>query len=246
MEKEYIRDFFISYTDVDTKLQLSLVSSVCLLQNMMTEYFTNLKSDNIILREKNNAAWVVVKTKIHFNQYPNFKDMIKGNSFTTKIKPIRVETETQFRNNNDEILFYAEQESCVIDLETRKIRKVDTVNYPMNLETRNSMDDTAYSKLIEDFSEVDKVYEQVVYSTDIDYSKHMNNVFYVRYIMNSLSCDFLSNNKITDFEIHYINESKEGQLLKIYKKEREGKIEFLIKEKERKIVRACLNYTSLG
>lgn len=246
MEKEYKREFLVTYTDVDSKLQLSLINSICMVQNMMTEYFYNLKSDNMILREKNNAAWVVIKTKIHFNKNPLFNEIIKGDSFTTSIKPIRVNTETQFKNINDEILFYAKQESCVIDLDSRKIRKVNSVNYPMDIETRDSVDNTTYSKLNQDFSENDKVYEQSVYSTDIDYSKHTNNVCYVRFIINSLSCEFLENNKITDFEIHYINESKEGQNLQIYKKENNGKIEFLIKEKDREIVRASLNYIAIN
>lgn len=62
------------------------------------------------------------------------------------------------------------------------------------------------------------MYEQKVFSADIDYSRHTNNAVYVKYIANTLSCEFLDKNKITDFEIHYINESKEGQNLRVYKK----------------------------
>ena len=65
---------------------------------------------------------------------------------------------------------------------------------------------------------------------------------YVRYILNSLNCEFLDSCKITDFEIHYINESKEGQKLNIYRKIKDNEIEFLIKEENREIVRANLKY----
>ena len=47
-------------------------------------------------------------------------------------------------------------------------------------------------------------------------------------------------NKITDFEIHYINERKEGQNLRVYKKVESNVIDCLIMEKEREIVRAKL------
>ena len=60
-----------------------------------------------------------------------------------------------------------------------------------------------------------------------------------------MSCEFLDQCQITDFEIHYINETREGQTLKIYKKLKEQEIEFLIKEEEREIVRASLKYTKL-
>jgi acyl-ACP thioesterase len=56
-----------------------------------------------------------------------------------------------------------------------------------------------------------------MHSQDIDFSNHVNNAVYVRDIMNSLSNDFLDKVSITDVEMHYIAESKEGQILKIYK-----------------------------
>ena len=88
------------------------------------------------------------------------------------------------------------------------------------------------------------VYEKKVHSQDIDFSNHVNNAVYVRDIMNSLSNDFLNKVSITDVEMHYIAESKEGQILKIYKKELENNIiRFLIKEKEREIIRASISYS---
>ena len=112
------------------------------------------------------------------------------------------------------------------------------------MEIKNAIDENSYTKLNEIFTEKDFVYEQKIYSTDIDYSRHTNNASYIRFMANVLSCDFLDKNQITDFEIHYLNESTEGQTLKIYKKEREQEIEFLIKEKDnnKEIARAILKY----
>ena len=31
---------------------------------------------------QNNAAWVVSKTKVHFNKYPTWKDIIYARSYT--------------------------------------------------------------------------------------------------------------------------------------------------------------------
>lgn len=242
MENEYKRRFFVGYTNADRNINLSLLSAISLVQDMMTEYFGFLKSDNIILKKENNAIWVLTKTKIHFNKYPSWRELIEGTVFTTDIKPIRVSTEVDFKNENNEILFYAKQESCAIDLTDRKIRKISSVNYPAEVQTKKGCDNVPYLKLKEEFAEEDKIYEQIIYSSDIDFSYHTNNVMYVRYILNSLSCEFLDNCKITDFEIHYINESKEGQKLKVYRKIKDTEVDFLIKEGEREIVRANLKY----
>lgn len=246
MKIEYEREYQVNYTEVDQNLKLALVDSITLQQNMGTEYFESFKSDNVILRNQNNAAWVVSKTKVHFNKYPTWKDIIYARSYTTKVKPIRVEMETTFKNKDGEEYFCAKQEMCPIDLETRKIRKINTVNYPPDMETEENIIDEPFLKLTADFSEDDLVYKQKVFLTDIDYSRHTNNVSYVKFIINTLSSEFIDRYQITDFEIHYINESKEGQILRIYKKEKENSIEFLIKEGEKEIVRANLIYNMKG
>ena len=234
MENEYKRKFFI--------VNLSVLNSLYLIQDMMTEYFGFLKSDNIILKSENNAIWVLAKTKVHFNKYPKWRDLIEGTVFTTGIKPIRVETEAQFKDKDNNVLFYANQETCVIDLTDRKIRKINTVNYPTGVQIKEGINKEKYLRLNTEFTEADKVYEQKIHSTDIDFSYHTNNVSYVKYILNSLNSDFIDSHKITDFEIHYINESKEGQKLSIYKKIKDNEIEFLIKEENREIARANLKY----
>ena len=242
MENEYKRKFFIGYSNCDRKVNLSVLNSLYLIQDMMTEYFGFLKSDNIILKKENNAIWVLTKTKVHFNKYPTWRDVIEGTVFTTGIKPIRLETETQFQDKDKNILFYANQEICVIDLTDRKIRKINTVNYSTGVQIKEGINKEKYLRLNTEFTEADKVYEQKIHSTDIDFSYHTNNVSYVKYILNSLNSDFIDSHKITDFEIHYINESKEGQKLSVYKKNKDNEIEFLIKQENREIVRANLKY----
>ena len=242
MENKYKRKFFIGYSNCDRKISLSLLDSFYLIQDMMTEYFGFLKSDNIILKRENNAIWVLTKTKVHFNNLPVWRDVVEGTVFTTNIKPIRVGTETQFKDKDNNILFYANQETCAIDLDDRKIKKISTVNYPKDLEIIEGINKEKYLKLNDEFTIDDKVSEQIVHSTDIDFSHHTNNVSYIRFILNSLSSEFLDNCKVTDFEIHYINETKEGQKLEIYRKLKDTDVEFLIKENDREIVRANLKY----
>jgi len=240
MKRVYHKDYKISYSEVNQDLKLSVYESFNLAQDTVTEYFESFGGDNIVVKNKDNAVWVVSKAKVHFNRFPAWTDVIKGMCYTTKIKPIRIELETAFQNKNGEVLFVTNQESCVVDVETKKIRKINTITYPQDMEVEPSLAQGGYLKLDTKFTEEDFVYEQKIYSQDIDYSKHVNNAIYVRYVMNALSCDFFRKNKITDFEIHYINESKEGQVLRIYKKEEDTNIRFLIKNDEKEIIRANL------
>lgn len=242
MSTEYESKYEISYTELNQDLELGLTNAVELVQSILTDYFISFGSDNETIKNKNNALWVLSKTKIHFDKSPKWKDFVYGKSYTTKIKPIRVEMETVFKDEEDKYLFGAKQEICPIDIDTRKPRKISTIEYPKDMELKESFDKEPYSRLNEQFTKEDFIYEQKIYSSDIDFSRHTNNAVYVRLIANVLTCDFLDKNQITDFEIHYINESVEGQVLRIYKKERTQEMEFLIKESDREIARAILKY----
>ena len=248
MKIDYKKEYKIAYTDVDSKAKLSLTSCLELAQNMVTDYFGSFQNDNLTLTNKYNAVWVYSKTKVHFWKIPKWKDNLKLETYAEKIKPIRIELETSFKNENDELLFGVNQELCIMDLETRKPRKLNTINYPVDMETGASVVNCSFQKLNVKFEESDLVYKQKIYSQDIDFSKHTNNVIYARYIMNCLTNDFLDKIEITDFEIHYISESKENQILEIYKKEKNGEIEFLIKDEQegKEIVRANLKYMKCG
>ena len=58
------------------------------------------------MKNKDNAVWVVSKAKVHFNKFPSWRDVIKGRCYTTKIKPIRVEVETAFKNIDNKRFYY--------------------------------------------------------------------------------------------------------------------------------------------
>lgn len=151
--------------------------------------------------------------------------------------------ETKFTNQDNELVFVASQQSCLLDMDTRKIRKIDTVNFPKDMDVEATLFENGYQKLNDEFDEKDFVYEQTVFSQDIDFSNHINNAVYVRYIMNALPIELLDRIDITDAEIHYLAEGKEGQKLRIYRKDIDGKtIRFLIKENDRELIRASIEY----
>jgi acyl-CoA thioesterase FadM len=127
MIREYNKEYKIGYSQTNQKLELEIYDAFNLSQDTVTEYYESFGGDNIVLKENDNAIWVTTKAKANFIKFPKWRDVVKSKSYTTKIKPIRVNTETIFKDSNDEMLFVIEQEACVIDLDTRKIRKVNTM-----------------------------------------------------------------------------------------------------------------------
>ncbi len=247
MENKYIynKNYIINFTEVGEDAKLNLTSAINLAQDVTGEYFEEFESDNLSLRKKNNAAWVLTKTKVHFEKHPTWKDKVKCICHTTEVTKARVELETVFKDLKDNILFVIKQEICPVDFPTRKIKKITDISYPKDMKVYEEVLKEKYLKLKGSFEEKDKALTQKVYSSDIDFIGHVNNAVYVKYIMNTLDCKFLKENEIIDFEIHYLHECKEKDTLKIYKKQDGNKIEFLIKNEDIDSVKAFLSYKKL-
>lgn len=238
MKYEYNENHEIKYSETDSNLKLSLVSSMNLAQDMMTKYFGKIKSDNVTNKTKFNAIWVVTKTKVHFEKIPEWNEKIESISHNIDSKKVRILLETEFKMKENPA-FVVIHECCPIDVTTRKIRRLDSISYPENLEIADATYSTTFAKLSSNFTGEDFVKKITVQPTDIDYNNHTNNVSYVRFIMNCFKTDFWDNKHIEEFEINYINESREGEELSIYIKEiSKNIIDILIKKDDKEIVKA--------
>lgn len=240
MKNSYERNFFVSSYFVDANLKLGLYQTIGIFQDMMTEHLTIMNCNGEMLTKENNAFWVVTKLKLHFFSRPNWLSHIKVLTFPTKAQLVRFDRCFMIKDEQDEILAVAKQEMCALDCTTHHIRRISSTLYPLTMECLEMIPLDAYLHLEDDFSEDDFVYEEEVRLVNIDRSKHMNNVEYVRFVMNALNCEDLYQKEIEDFEIHYVNESVEHQHLRVYKKIKRDGFHFLIKEQERIIVKAFL------
>lgn len=243
MKYDYQKEFTLHYSEIDSSAHFSLVSCLNYIQNMSTEYFATMKTDNFTLSTQNNAVWVITKTKIKFIKRPVWKEKVCIRIYSVKVSAIRYNVEISFESETGEVLVIAKQEYCVMDIETRKARKIATVSFPNDLEVEEEKYPDDYRRLREEFLQENSCYSQKIFSQDIDFSKHTNNVSYVRFLMNLFSCGFLEEHEIKDFEIHYISESREGQNLTIYQRKiSEKEIDFLIKAEDKEITRAYITF----
>ena len=242
MENLCNKNILIEYSDVDTNLNLSVFHATNIVQNIMTNLFDNIGLTNMVLKQHHNAAWVISKLKVGFTQYPRLNDIVTGRAFVSSNSKIRLNLDSVFNDTSNNALFYAKQEICPMDLSTRKVRRLDTINYPTNLELHQSVYTAPFSQFTFDLALFSKACDYTVSYCDIDFTRHVNNASYVRFMLNSLDVSFFDNNIITDLEIHYINECREGDVLSIYKQMTENNLNFVILHNETKIIEANFKF----
>ena len=133
MRYEYRKDFEVTYSQIDRWLSLDMVSAFSMVQQMNTEYFRSFACDNITCKERDNALWVITKTRLHFNRFPQWGEILRGISGTIKTHGYKTEVDTVFSSSESPDVV-ARQELFVIDATSREPRKIDTLAYPQDME----------------------------------------------------------------------------------------------------------------
>ena len=200
------------YSASTTKMGPS--QAVCLLQDGFTECFEDMKKNNIVLREKYNAFWAITKSKIVMEKAPSWLDIVRYDAFPINNRIVRTDVNCIVKDKTGDVLFRAVEELCVLDGDTRKPRKLSTIEYPTD-----GFEPAILEPCFETFAidEDNKIvsYDQKIYSEYIDMSGHLNNIEYVKLAMNTFSVAFTHEHSIKTMEMHYIRECREGDILTI-------------------------------
>ncbi len=243
MKYDYRKKFDISYSRIDRWMDLSLEHAVSMAQEMTTDYFRTIDTDNVTVKTRNDALWVLTKTRLHFFRNPVWNDAVEARSYTLRSHGFRTEIETVFTREG-ELAFVCRQELCVIDASSREIRRIDTISYPSDMEAETEAMPIRFFRLREEFSAEDLVYTSVFRPSDIDFSNHVNNVVYVRYVVDALGKEFFEENTVEDFEIQYRHECHEGHAFEVYRKDVDGHtVDFQLRSDGNEAVDARIVYS---
>lgn len=231
----------ISSAFIDSTVKMGIAQSVLMVQDNLTECFNMLSCDGIIFREKFNAFWVFTKTRLRFFRRPDWREEIEAQTFPVSNSGFKTHVNTVLKDKNGNNLVLANQEACVLDFEKHRPLRLTELPYPKENFPQSVMDEP-FEKLDANFSESDFVYEQIIRSQHIDMSHHMNNIEYIKLALNVFSDDFLESHDAKVLEVHYTGESKEGQTLRVFKKEENGRNIIKITESERNVFEMMIEF----
>lgn len=162
-----------------------------------------------------NKIWVLLRSKFIIIKYPKVNDLIKVITWPLPKQRIEYERQYQIVDENDEILIKGTSIWCLVDTNTRMISRFPLL-YPGDFYNEDNFSEP-YDKLPTfDLSEFVFSYQHQVRFSDLDHNRHMNNARYSELIINSL--DLSDEKVISEVDINFINETKQGDMIRVYKK----------------------------
>jgi len=224
--------------------KMGMIDSLNMLQDNMCEYFKAIDCDGISMVPTHNCFFVVTKTRLRVYDKPCWLDNLDLLTHVNKLSGIRLNLYTSIKDK-DTLRIEAIQELCAMDYDTRKLRLINTTKYPENVEVGTFDTDLSFEKISQDFANEEYLIKSVkVESTNVDFYLHTNNVEYVRMIINTIPVNEMLECNYNDIQINYLLESREGDVLNIYRKKVDNGYLFLIEKDNIIITQAKIQHIS--
>lgn len=225
----YSKNFKVWSSYCDSVNRLSPYMMQLLFEELADANAMMLAIDLPTLAKRDNAFWVVRRIKFQFLDVVRDHDDVILKTWPSAPEVLKCFRSYQILKNNNEPAVNAVAEWVILDKDTRRLRKTDSIQYPdIQFITEKAVDPT-FKKFKDDFTEDDFVYEKTVRACDIDLSHHTNNTRYCMMVLDSFSVKELESMTIKELEIHYEAESLEGDVLRIYRKKVDDEWLFAIK-----------------
>lgn len=208
-EKEYE----VNYYEIDYEERLLITSLVNYFGDVSTKHSEEM-GGGIEYSKKNGVAWVLYKWSIDVERYPKYGEKIRVRTNACSFRKFYGYRIFEVFDEKGDIIARANSIWLLIDTNKRKILRVTKDMYEIfGLTEKDNRPLTIKNvKLPEKFT-IEKSFN-VRYS-DIDTNKHVNNVKYIDWIIETIPLDIILKYAIKHINITYEKEALYGEKISI-------------------------------
>lgn len=232
------QEFFIKSYQTDKNAKMNIQSMFLLLQEAAWE---NASMNKMGFEEldAHNSYWVLSRILLEIDEIPSWKDDIVVRTWPNGYEGFTAIRDFEVLKNNV-IIARAKSNWLVLDKERHRPQKLD--NY--NLENLKTHLRDAIDIQLEKISSSDELIEldkRMVFYSDIDVNRHVNNSEYVRWILDSFYKE--AYRTVKRIEVNFLSELTEGDCFSVLKNDVSANKEFfVIKKDEKDVCRVLIDY----
>ncbi|MDD3840635.1 MAG: thioesterase [Clostridia bacterium] len=207
------RDYFVHYYEIDYKKR-------CLITSIMN-YFEDialLQSEELGVGidyfNQNNIAWVLYKWDIKVDRYPHFGETIKVTTMPCYFRRFYAHRKFEIFNCKGDSIVEASSVWLFMDTRKKRLTKINQHLYEKYCIDESSMQPISMEE-VGKLSRADNSREFSVRYSDIDTNKHVNNVKYVEWCLETIPIDIISKYQLKRLKVTYKKETEYGEKIKV-------------------------------
>lgn len=213
------------FRDSDEDGLVGLRGYMNMFQDWGTYHMHNMGFGNDTLLEEYGMAWVFTKYRLRTFDKVGFEAPVDVRTWLQPRKsPMRVHQDLEIAGPSG-LLACGRLEMCLLDLEDGRLRRIDDLPLPEDAYHDEAVDCGGFTRFRKP-DEAAIAWEQrhvhVVRYSDLDKTRHMNNLRYIPMLLDAFDSTFFASHRVLGFELHYQKQCYEGDLLQVLCREREG------------------------
>ncbi len=241
MEDCFSQDISLLEKELYSKKGVLFLAS--LVQNLAGKNAEKCGYDRESILSKSGGVWIVTKIKFKINTQINNADCFLAKTWPLPAGKVKVSRQFSLENNFGEQVVSGASEWCIININTRRPIKIEqnylSSGYEYITEPSGAGD---FKKINHQITNQDFAFEYIISENDIDINGHTNNNVYTAIVLNSVNDMVFKNNKISEYELHFVKETMLGQKIKVYKTKIENGVYVTGMHEESVVFKACLNF----
>lgn len=226
----------VSASITDSLANLSVIGIFQTVEDAVTELLGELNADNITMKEEYNAAWVFAKNRVKILENIAWNEEFHVICFISSTTRATVNVDTAIKNKSEKLCVYSRAELCALDLQSGRIRKIPVPGFDDGMITEKPETDIVFTRFHK--GELPENGHVQVKYTNIDFSRHTNNIEYIRFMLDTYTVRELESRAIKEMEVSYTGQSFENDVLTIRRGSFEKKDVFMLQKEDKAVVRS--------
>lgn len=157
-----------------------------------------------------NHTWVLSRLAIEFAQMPKMGDRLEIRTWVSDAERLLSTRNFEVSNDSGEVVAVATSRWSMIDLSTRRAINLST----MEMECVDELPPIDPPRRVDTTSTQLVAQHRAAYS-DIDFNCHVNTLRYIDMMLDAMPFERLQDGRVARLDIHFMRESKIGELLSI-------------------------------
>jgi len=217
MHNYFDKTFDLRYFEMNKSGEASPITMLTLLQETAAEHCNSIGRDLFSLMSE-NLGWVLLSGFMKMERYPRYREKITIRTWISKYMSIRGFRENIIYDENDVIIGRAKGLWVFYDIEKRRPTKI----HPDFKEKWSSSEEVCLEHDISAKHEVvenaDYMKEFKVNMYDMDSNKHVNNIRYLQWLLESIPDEILEHYYLSEIDGRFIKEAHyEDQIVSLTK-----------------------------
>ncbi|MBI9073287.1 MAG: hypothetical protein JEY94_16920 [Melioribacteraceae bacterium] len=214
MQTIYSEQYTIHSYEADYKGKASFLSLCNFLQEVAWKHaeIMGLGYSHLI---KKDLIWIMLRQSISVKQYPDWGDKIIVKTWPSGFDKLFCYRKFEIFDSENNVLAEAIFTWMVIDLKSKRPQRTESYFFAELPDEFMMIPKTLPPKLDKDIN--GKLTSTIdVTVTDLDVNNHVNNVTYIKWIIDSLTLEFHNENELIQLHTNFLAEATYGDKVDIY------------------------------